>query len=625
MKFKSFAAIVSVTGKFFITAAIVSQNSNIPDISFLLSAFNSDDTSFVSNSESCFPLSGSKVCGQFFGSYYLPKVNTQQLTINNVTDLDTFMIQYFGSRLDNKNLQDTFGCSQMENVGSPKLRTQFVCRGLLSSQASNLCNKDIAQKNISGYGVDGTSKGSQSNNIPSICRSNCLGYLDSWSSMISNDAVCSNVTDLVSRISDLKLICTSDPFNGDGANCLDFRSYINSACRFKSAEEKGACGHCTKNPNDQCCKEYDILNSCLKKSVSRSKVISIVSICVAVVALILLIASVFMLFMRVGIRNLFKRNRSEGFENNNKKEPNDLNQFNSSKIVSSGESDKSGTNSITFDTNNVNRKLGDNNSNKNNKNSKYVLSNEPHRNSYDLSKSLTNDSSNYPSRLKSSNSSNNQKNDISNDTKKFPQLSKSKKASKSNMDTVSNIKQTRLQNLKTLRRKSNLAIRNSVPNLDSGSKPITKANQLFKSPISNPSLVRSTLSDPTALPLGSRVQSAHNSPIFVDLRNKYLQSMSKSEDIKQAIVEEIEKFETASSTDDSGAESLIYCENKELENKTLNVIYPYAPKEYDELELVSGDSVKVIKVFSDGWALVEHLVNGRAGVIPIVCISPSKN
>ncbi|OMJ24538.1 hypothetical protein AYI69_g4592 [Smittium culicis] len=622
MKFKLIAAAVSVTGNFFFTTAIISQNSNIPDISFLLSAFNSDDTTFVSNSESCYPLSGSKVCGQFFGSYYLPKVNTQQLMINNVTDLDTFMIQYFGSRLDNKNLQDTFGCSQMEEVGSPKLRTQFVCRGLLSSQASSLCNRDIAQKNISGNDDDGKT---QPNIIPPICRSNCLGYLDSWSSMISNNAVCSNVTDLMTKISDLKLICTSDPFNGDGVNCLDFRSYINSACRFKSAEEKGACGHCVKNPNDQCCKEFDILNSCLKKSVSRSKVISIVSMCVAVVALILLIASVLMLFMRVGIKNLFKRSGSQGFANTSDKEPNILNSFKHSKVAASGESDKSGTNSITFDTNNANRKLGGNNSDKNNRNSTNILNNEPHRNSYDLSKSLTNDSNIFPSSLKSLNLSNIQKIDIPNETKKFPQLSKTKKAPKSNMDTVSNIKQTRLQNLKTLRRKSNLAIRNSVPNLDSGSKPVIKADQLFKSPNSNPSLARSTLSDPTALPLGSRVQSAHNSPIFVDLRNKYLQSMSKSEDIKQAIVEEIEKFETASSTDDSGAESLIYCENKDLENKTLNVIYPYAPKEYDELELLSGDSVKVIKVFSDGWALVEHLVNGRAGVIPIVCISPSKN
>ncbi|PVZ98149.1 hypothetical protein BB558_005870 [Smittium angustum] len=70
--------------------------------------------------------------------------------------------------------------------------------------------------------------------------------------------------------------------------------------------------------------------------------------------------------------------------------------------------------------------------------------------------------------------------------------------------------------------------------------------------------------------------------------------------------------------------SYISIEHKALENNIFSAIYPYNPREYDELEIKIGDRVKAIKVFSDGWALVEHQDNGKAGVIPIVCFSGSK-
>ncbi|OMH85051.1 hypothetical protein AX774_g1411 [Zancudomyces culisetae] len=55
-----------------------------------------------------------------------------------------------------------------------------------------------------------------------------------------------------------------------------------------------------------------------------------------------------------------------------------------------------------------------------------------------------------------------------------------------------------------------------------------------------------------------------------------------------------------------------------------DVVYDYTPNEYDELELKVGDRLRIIKVFSDGWALVKHHAQKNIGIVPMVCIDYKK-
>lgn len=45
---------------------------------------------------------------------------------------------------------------------------------------------------------------------------------------------------------------------------------------------------------------------------------------------------------------------------------------------------------------------------------------------------------------------------------------------------------------------------------------------------------------------------------------------------------------------------------------------PFVPNLSDELSVVIGDKVKIIKVFDDGWALVQKMTS--KGLIPIDCM-----
>ncbi|OLY79333.1 hypothetical protein AYI68_g6602 [Smittium mucronatum] len=516
------------------------------DLSFLLSAFGTSTSDLNTNSSSCFSLSDSKTCGQYFSSYYLPIISNSQSTISNSSVFDEFMTKYINSQSDIDDIQSTFGCSLNLDLWSKlPLRTAFVCRGLLSTPGSRACNKNVADS------------ASQSTNtgVPPICRSDCLSYVESFSDLINQHGSCSNYTQLSGKISDLRLICSTNPFNGEQSNCMDLKQSSNQDCKYKSPQDSGACQYCLSNQSDPCCKSNKISDLCIQKKLSDSRAVSIASISIAGICFLLLILSMLLYLLNRRPKKSNDMNESTGFDGPQISRPTK----NLSQNVLS-DSFGSQNNSITFD----------------NDQDTGPISNgcNPSDSSEKLVSNLT-------------------------------------KSSKPNSTVKSSINQARLSNIRILKRKSNM--RSSVPNLDAAERQVP-----MKSPLSNPTFTRSDLSGPVPV-LGSRVQSAHNSPVFVDLRNKYLDSMAKSTDIKQAIINELEKFESDSSHE-SGADSPVYIENRSLENTAMTALYPYSPKEYDELSLKVGDEVQVIKVFSDGWALVEHKNSGRAGVIPIVCI-----
>ncbi|KAI8318319.1 hypothetical protein GQ54DRAFT_314609 [Martensiomyces pterosporus] len=50
------------------------------------------------------------------------------------------------------------------------------------------------------------------------------------------------------------------------------------------------------------------------------------------------------------------------------------------------------------------------------------------------------------------------------------------------------------------------------------------------------------------------------------------------------------------------------------------VLYPYSPAENDELSIVPGERVRLLRLFSDGWTFVQKVCDGRIGAVPAVCL-----
>ncbi|KAI9339156.1 hypothetical protein DFJ73DRAFT_846783 [Zopfochytrium polystomum] len=53
----------------------------------------------------------------------------------------------------------------------------------------------------------------------------------------------------------------------------------------------------------------------------------------------------------------------------------------------------------------------------------------------------------------------------------------------------------------------------------------------------------------------------------------------------------------------------------------MRVLHPYAPTLPDELELIVGQEVVVLRAFDDGWGLGTTPANGAQGAFPLVCVT----
>ncbi|KAJ2345533.1 hypothetical protein GGF43_005195 [Coemansia sp. RSA 2618] len=54
-----------------------------------------------------------------------------------------------------------------------------------------------------------------------------------------------------------------------------------------------------------------------------------------------------------------------------------------------------------------------------------------------------------------------------------------------------------------------------------------------------------------------------------------------------------------------------------------SVLYPYSPIESDELAITPGEKIRILRVFSDGWAFVQRVADSKIGAIPAVCLDSS--
>ncbi|KAJ3021153.1 UNVERIFIED_CONTAM: SH3-domain kinase binding protein 1 [Siphonaria sp. JEL0065] len=53
---------------------------------------------------------------------------------------------------------------------------------------------------------------------------------------------------------------------------------------------------------------------------------------------------------------------------------------------------------------------------------------------------------------------------------------------------------------------------------------------------------------------------------------------------------------------------------------TVRILFPYAATQEDELDLVVGNDLIILKSFDDGWALGMHPLTGQKGAFPLACV-----
>ncbi|KAI9358590.1 hypothetical protein DFJ73DRAFT_819008 [Zopfochytrium polystomum] len=53
----------------------------------------------------------------------------------------------------------------------------------------------------------------------------------------------------------------------------------------------------------------------------------------------------------------------------------------------------------------------------------------------------------------------------------------------------------------------------------------------------------------------------------------------------------------------------------------MRILHPYVPTLPDELELMVGQEVVVLRAFDDGWGLGMTPSNGAQGAFPLVCVT----
>ncbi|KAI9091131.1 hypothetical protein DFS34DRAFT_597299 [Phlyctochytrium arcticum] len=61
--------------------------------------------------------------------------------------------------------------------------------------------------------------------------------------------------------------------------------------------------------------------------------------------------------------------------------------------------------------------------------------------------------------------------------------------------------------------------------------------------------------------------------------------------------------------------------NGPLENVVMRVLHPYDPTMEDELPLIAGTEIVMVRAFDDGWALGAIPATGQQGAFPLVCVA----
>ncbi|KAI9331162.1 hypothetical protein BDR26DRAFT_870484 [Obelidium mucronatum] len=112
-------------------------------------------------------------------------------------------------------------------------------------------------------------------------------------------------------------------------------------------------------------------------------------------------------------------------------------------------------------------------------------------------------------------------------------------------------------------------------------------------------------------------------PAVADLRERVL-LMSSSKRVSKRFSSLVDLTTTTPDADDSVP--VISSERQPVVGEEGNdrgvcmVMYPYTATQQDELALIPGDSIMVVRRFDDGWAFGVSVQSGCRGVFPEACV-----
>ncbi|KAJ2710746.1 hypothetical protein H4R19_003594 [Coemansia spiralis] len=220
----------------------------------------------------CFSLRESRYCGGWFGEYAMSTLATVGgRNVASAAELDAAMDAYFGSSDEHSYINHFFGCQSWDGRLAPRYRVSYTCRSVLESQEAQDCNRNRPPP-------------------PPLCASSCAIYVQEWSALTSNHSMCVNNALAEDRRRSLASGCGVWPYNGT-ASCVASVESSAEVCGFlvsdvgevsgAQSEADRLCAFC-KGARSGCCLRPIVQLRCGEVS-SRSTLLKGVTMAMALV------------------------------------------------------------------------------------------------------------------------------------------------------------------------------------------------------------------------------------------------------------------------------------------------------------------------------------------------------
>ncbi|PVU90057.1 hypothetical protein BB561_005051 [Smittium simulii] len=658
----------------FLGKFVSAQNVNITKLS-LVEILNDQES--LNQNKGCFSISSSSICTNEFGRMSLPIIEFNGRTIDDAEQFDLALLSYFGSVAYSSYLERTFGCKNVTNkslqdyTDLTSARNAFVCRSLYDSLGAQICKEN--GNNILNICRDSCIEYSDS----------WLNLIQSVGECANKTIVDKKIEEFKLLCSSTPYNGETDT---GCIKVLSMKATLD--CSLKTANTKSFCKFCTKNPENPCCTKEDIQQKCVLNELLQTSKFSknaVIALWVMFGLLILALLALIMLARRRYGSYPKNKNLDESFNNlgtsfteskgttKTSIVPLKLTAFESLATIDSNFLDEKNKVGLLGNTPKITEQKVETNSSSTtqnlNSNANTNVSSDTKNPStfskFYLKQTHRSSDINFASIMKSVHPknvlSNKESSNIHNITIKSAPTAENKHKHTSML--YPRDKHSSVNKLST-----NQIDEDATADYNNIAKQITESAQQYEHKVKNSGLINSpfneysdpiptnltdntdsklqrksnfiqnqfSLSSPTTAPkkisisskldqdrpfLTTRVQSAQNSPMFTDIRNQYLIAL---DNVSSSQTNSSKSEKTNSVSTASQVSSYISSSFHQYENKYMRALYNYIPQEYDELTLSPDQFVKVVKVFSDGWALVEICDSSKVGVVPLVCLDENQ-
>ncbi|KAJ1987096.1 hypothetical protein GGI25_003343 [Coemansia spiralis] len=528
----------------------------------------------------CFPLRKSKYCGAGLGNYYMSALVTiGGKHVTNAEDLDTVMDTYFDSPDEQNYINNFFGCQSWTGQPTPRFRIAYTCRSLLESKEAVACN--VYHK------------------PPALCIGACNAYVGEWAALTQNSRMCANTTLAELRRNSLADSCIAWPYNGT-SGCVSSTGSGTEICGFPlpqtdsgqlSAYDFGRLCHFCKNSKDSCCRTPLVVERCSRKSLKKRNSVLYVALTISMTLVLAFLLAVAAWYMCIARR-----------ANDHQAEQRSINSimnFDKVKAVGMHSEDLPEQSASTgFSSGDANKACS----------------------TISMSSALSASSS---SSARNTTSSSYQRGYSNVKEDKDVLVCERQPAYPPDRKSFKQVMLVQMPNVFEGIAKASLLFKSK--RTQEASQPITKRSSMGKGPNRNDcggSPKEATAGGAADLhdikksaavidgesqghqQFGTRSQSLRGCPCN-KLRTKLLKD-----------VPEQNKRQTEQATDCGCCTDV----KPKASNELYTVLYPYSSVEKDELSIVPGEQVHILRLFSDGWSFVQRVNDGRVGAIPVVCL-----